>query len=254
MDMIESIDESAKKSDQGSYVLSIDNFDGPLDLLWNLIKEAKLDITEISISQITEQYINYLKLMDELNIQVASEFILMASELLYYKTKALLPGDELDDEYFVPQLPPDLIQKLLEYKKYQAAAAVLRNNFDSQADSFTRNNIQAEFVGDEIYIEVTLYDLLNAFSQVVESLVTIEQNEIIFDEILVSDMIERATKLLSEREQILYTELLTARPSRSMIVAAFLAILEMTKTRKIKIMQHAIYGDIRLFRVFVPGV
>jgi hypothetical protein len=113
--MNESEQNAPAERDEG-YVLHIDNFDGPLDLLWGLIKKAKIDITEVSISQITEQYIAYLRLMEELNIQVASDFILMASELLYYKSRALLPGGEMEDEYFVPPLPPELIQKLLEYK------------------------------------------------------------------------------------------------------------------------------------------
>ncbi len=137
---------------QEKCVISIEKFEGPLDLLWNLIRESKLDITEVPLALVTEQYIAYLRMMENLNIQVASEFIVMASELLYYKSKALLPTGELEDEYFVPPLPPDLVERLLEYKKFQAAASSLREQFEKQSDCFYRTAEPVEMAYSELYL------------------------------------------------------------------------------------------------------
>jgi segregation and condensation protein A len=237
---------SAKESSK--YIVHIDNFDGPLDLLWSLIKDAKIDITEISISRITEQYIGYLKLMERMNVQVASDFILMASELLFYKSKALLPGGELDDEYFVPPLPPELVAKLLEYKKFQNASRSLLERYELQADSFTRVNAVDEGAFSEELIEVTLFDLLSAFARVIDTSAAIEEREIVFDEILVSDRITYITELLTQNEYVVFSELFRPAPSRAEIVATFLAVLELAKIKKVKIMQHRVFGEIRILR------
>jgi len=242
-------DEPAEKG----YVIHVENFEGPLDLLWNLIKKAKLDITEISISSITEQYIAHLKMMERMNIQVAADFIVMASELLYYKSRALLPGGDLEDEYFVPPLPPELIQKLLEYKKYQSASQEFRLRFEMRADSYTRENVLKGMFQEEELIEVSLFDLLSAFADIMDTRGEIEQQEIVFDEILVSDRISFITDLLRKAEQILFTEIFSERPNRMEIVATFLAMLEMAKTSRIRIMQHRTFGDIRILRNFDPG-
>ncbi len=242
-------DETAGK-EADHYIIHIENFEGPLDLLWSLIKNAKIDITEVSISHITEQYIQYLKRMEAMKVQVASEFIVMASDLLYYKSRALLPGGDIEDEYFVPPLPPELIQKLLEYKKYQNASLKMRERFETQSDTYARMNIQKEISGEGELIEVSLFDLLSAFADVMDKTVVVEQKEIIFDEILVSDRINYVFELLKQKEQVLFTELFTAQPMRMEIVATFLAILEMAKMRRIKIMQHRVFGDIRIIRAF----
>jgi segregation and condensation protein A len=235
------------------YVIHVENFEGPLDLLWNLIKKAKLDVTEISISSITEQYIGHLKLMEQMNIQVAADFIVMASELLYYKSRALLPGGDLEDEYFVPPLPPELIQKLLEYKKYQSASREFRERFEMQADSYTRENVLKGMFQEEELIEVSLFDLLSAFADIMDTRGEIEQKEIVFDEILVSDRIIFIVDLLRRSEQILFADIFSDRPTRMEIVATFLAVLELAKTSRIRIMQHRVFGDIRIMRIFDPG-
>lgn len=237
-------------NNETKYQIHVENFDGPLDLLWELIKKAKIDISEVSISKITEQYIGYLKLMENLNVKLAIEFIWMASELLYYKSKALLPSGKIEDEYFVPPLPPELIQKLLEYKKYQKASSELLFLFDSVSDSYQRVNHNDNVDHDEHYGEASLFDLLKAFSRVLESSHEIEHEEIIFDEILVSDRMEHIIHLLKENEAILFIDVFSPHPSRHDIVATFLAILEMAKTKMIRIVQHRVFGDIRILRNF----
>jgi len=248
---MEIIETEENSEESQLYEVHIDNFDGPLDILWDLIKKSKVDITEISISQITEQYINYLKVMETLNVKIATSFIWMASELLFYKSKALLPTEAMEDEYFTPPLPPELIAKLLEYKRFQKTAQLLREQYDFQADAFNRSPEPVDDLGEaEQYLEVSLFDLLKAFTTVLEHTPTAEIEEIVFDEILVSDRIEHITTILKEKDMVNFYEFFSPAPVRAEIVATFLAILEMAKTRMIKIMQNKVFGDIRISRNF----
>jgi segregation and condensation protein A len=234
------------------YILHIENFEGPLDLLWSLIKRSKIDIVEISISNITEQYISYLRMMEKMNFSVATEFINMASELLYYKSKALLPSGEIDDEFFVPPLPPELIAKLLEYKKYQLSSLTLRSLYDQQSDCYMRETAPPKQEGEEEFVTMSLFDLLNAFVGIMSSNKEPEETEIILDEILVSDRISFIIGLLRKKEQILFHEIFSQHPSRAEIIATFLAMLELTKLHRVCIVQERNYGEIYINRKFSP--
>ncbi len=238
-------DESLDK-----YILHVENFEGPLDLLWNLIKKSKIDIIDVSISKITEQYVEYLKIMEKMNIQVASEFIQMASELLYYKSRALLPGGEIEDEYFVPPLPPELVQKLLEYKKYQLSSRKLRNMYDKQSDCYSRQINNSNMFDSSEYITMSLFDLLNAFVDILGTKKEIQEQEIIFDEILVSDRIDYIVDLLHKTEKINFHDIFPENVTKNEIVASFLAILELSKVQKVKLLQHKTFADIYIYRNF----
>ena len=238
-----------QEKDSG-YIINIDKFSGPLDVLWELIKKSKIDITEVSLSKITEQYIEFLKLMEETDVKLASDFILLASELIYYKSRALLPIGDVDDEYFTQPLPPELIQKLLEYKKYQKVTDDLKDMYEVQNNVFIRHNVLDELGEEEYYLDVSLYDLLKAFSNVLNSTNEVETGEIIFDEILVSDRIEYITELLKEKDVILFTEIFSAKPTKAEVIATFLAMLEMSKTRMVRVQQHRVFGEIRILRNF----
>jgi segregation and condensation protein A len=233
-----------------SYIVNIEKYSGPLDVLWELIKKSKIDITEISISQITEQYIAFIKVMEDMDVKVASDFILMASELIYYKSRALLPTGEVEDEYFTQPLPPELIQKLLEYKKYQKMSDEFKEMYELQNNVYIRDNVTEDLGEEELYLEVSLYELLKAFSNVLNSTVTVDTREIVFDEILVSDRIEFIAELLKENESILFIEIFSEKPAKAEIIASFLAVLEMSKTAMIKVQQHRVFGDIRILRNF----
>ncbi|HOP62864.1 MAG TPA: segregation/condensation protein A [Spirochaetota bacterium] len=235
---------------ENGYIINIEKFSGPLDLLWELIKKSKIDITEVSLSKITEQYIAFLKLMEDMDVKLASDFILLASELIFYKSRALLPAGDVDDEYFTQPLPPELIQKLLEYKKYQKVTDELRGMYEVQNNVFIRNNVLDELGEEEYYLDVSLYELLKAFSNVLNSTNEVETGEIIFDEILVSDRIEYITELLKEKDMVLFTEIFSGRPTKAEVIATFLAMLEMSKTLMVKVQQHRVFGEIRILRNF----
>lgn len=237
---------------EDKYIIHIENFEGPLDLLWALIKKSKIDIIDVSLSSITEQYIAYLKVLEQMNVSLATEFIVMASELLYYKSKCLLPSAEIEDEFFTPPLPPELVQKLLEYKKYQLAASLLYKKYEEQADSYPRDNLPQELPENEEFTSVTLFDLLNAFAEILEANTEPEEKEIIFDEILVSDRINYILSLLRNKEEVIFQQIFQKNPSKAELVATFLAILELTKIRKIKLIQHKNFDTIHLLRNFDP--
>jgi chromatin segregation and condensation protein Rec8/ScpA/Scc1 (kleisin family) len=138
--------------------------------------------------------------MEKMNISVATEFINMASELLYYKSKALLPSGELDDDFFVPPLPPELVAKLLEYKKYQLSSMKLRELYDRQADCYFREVIPPVPEGEEEFVTMSLFDLLNAFVDIMSKGTAVEEKEIVLDEILVSDASISSSHCSNERE------------------------------------------------------
>lgn len=248
-DIEEKIDAEPEENPENNPIIHIDNFDGPLDLLWDLIKKAKIDITEITISNITEQYLGYLKLMEKLNVRIATDFIRMASELLFYKSCALLPAGQIEDEYFVPPLPPELVQKLLEFKKYQNASRRLMQEFESSANRFARENKLDEIIEIDDYGDVSLFDLLKAFAEVIESQKVVDEKEIVFDEILVSDRIEYIKNILSKTDVLHFPEIFSARPSRMEIVVTFMAILELARTRIVRLLQHKIFGTIRIVKL-----
>jgi segregation and condensation protein A len=242
--------KTVKSENEDLYIVNVEKFNGPLDVLWELIKKSKIDITEISLSEITEQYISYIKMMEEMDVKIASDFILMASELIYYKSRVLLPSGEVEDEYFTQPLPPELIQKLLEYKKYQKVSDKLKEMYEIQNNVFIRKNSEDNISDEEYYFEVSLYELLRAFSNVLNSTVAVDTKEIIFDEILVSDRIEFITEMLKENEFIIFQGLFSEKSTKAEIISTFLAVLEMSKTDIIKVQQHRIFGDIRILRNF----
>ena len=245
-DINKNIEPTRGENAENTPIIHIDNFDGPLDLLWDLIKRAKIDITEITISHVTEQYLEYLKLMETLNVRIATDFIRMASELLFYKSCALLPTAHIEDEYFVPPLPPELVQKLLEFKKFQRASRQLLEEFESSAMKYARENRLDDIIEIDEFGDVSLFDLLKAFAEIMESQKAVDETEIIFDEILVSDRIEYIKNLLHARDVIHFNELFPAKPSRMEVVVSFMAILELAKTKIVKLLQHAIFGTIRI--------
>jgi segregation and condensation protein A len=231
------------------YQIKIDLFEGPLDLLWNLITKSKLDITQISLSQITEDFLRYIHLLKSFDIEVASDFILMAATLLHYKSRMLLPfeSDLKDDENY--SLPAELVQQLLEYKRFQQVADKLFTLEQETAEIFIRSSEQSvfEFADDDNWQEVNILDLLAAFSKIAEKFDQRKIESIEIDDISVEECIQRIKILGKLKTNFLFHEIFSAKPSKIELVATFLAILEMVKLKKISIRQHNIFGDIRIF-------
>jgi segregation and condensation protein A len=239
-----------------SLKLKLESFEGPLDLLLHLIDKAEVDITEISISEITDQYLSYLQTMQELNLEIASEFLVMASSLLAMKSGLLLPRPiELDvplidyeDDTIDPRQA--LMERLIEYKKFKQLAEDLREREEHRNQVFTRlpENL-AVYVPD---VEpnpvegVTLFDLLDAFRK---ALTKAQPDEYVAgiqrDEMSVEHRMQEILDLMAFREgKMLFSDLLGNYHRRSEIVTTFLALLELMKGKKVRCLQDRLFEDI----------
>lgn len=234
---------------KNKYLVKLDLFEGPLDLLWNLIYRSKLDIAEISLSQITDDFIKYLSMLKVLDIGTASDFILMASTLLHYKSKILLPVEnEITDEPLI-SLPPELVSQLLEYKKYQQAALKLNDIEKISGEIFTRNIDQFtfDFADDDNWKEIDFLDLISAFSRFTKELDSADSRDLDLAEVSVEECITMIRERLAGEKNFLFTDIFPQMPNKIKLVATFLAILEMVRLKEIILKQHAIFGDIRIF-------
>jgi segregation and condensation protein A len=233
------------------YKVKLEIFEGPLDLLLYLIKRDELDIYEISLERITRQYLEYLQAFKELNIDVAGEFVVMAANLIYLKSRSLLPVDQQPPEEDAEEDDPrwELIRQLIEYKKFKEAAARLQVRQLEQEGMFVR---QAN--GAETYItaplrlgEVGIFQLINAFQNVIKRVDARENLQEIFGEhYTVSDKIEWILNRVGDGVPLRFSQLFTAMASRVEIVVTFLAMLELIRLRQIRAVQANPFDEIEI--------
>ncbi len=225
----------------------INDFEGPLDLLLHLIKESKMDIMNIEIESITKQYVEFLEKQEKMNLEVSSEYLVLASELIEIKSKLLLPNNKLDEE---EEIDPreDLINRLLEYQAYKDITKVLQEKELLRQDIFTKspenfNNYVEE--NHEIHSDVTLDDLILAFQKYYQRKQDNRplNTKVTINEISVSSRRSEIKHLLNKKKRMSFFELFPVM-TKEYIVATFLAILEMAKNREIKIIQEENFDDI----------
>jgi len=235
-----------------SYEIKLDIFEGPLDLLLYLIRKNEIDIYNIPIALITEQYLAYLDMMRSLNLDLAGEYLVLASTLIHIKSKLLLPPDESEGEEEEGEDPrAELVQQLLEYQIFKEAALRLENRPLLERDVFTRGApgeapSAAEEEG-EAMIEVGVFELVAAFRRIVAGFDRPEELEIDAEKMSLADRINEIMEMLSEKQQMTFVELIGDRTDRRRIVYTFLAILELMKLRMIRAYQSGPFGAIRLF-------
>ncbi|MDP6624998.1 MAG: segregation/condensation protein A [Nitrospinota bacterium] len=232
------------------YKVQLEVFEGPLDLLLHLIKEQKLDIYDIPVSEITSQYLAYIELMKELNLSVAGDYLVMAAELTRIKSKMLLPQQEQESDEEPGEDPRDeLIRQLLEYKKYKEAAGKLRLMEFQQNKIFTRTApTQMEQGDSEIKYDVSVFDLMVAFKNIMKELSFREDYEVTIDEISVTDKINFIMEKLNSVASITFDDLLRSLKSKIEVIAAFLGLLELMKLNMVKVQQMKQFGSIRIFK------
>ena len=229
------------------YTFRLEGFEGPLDLLLHLIQKNELDIFNIPIALITEQYLEYLQLMKVLNLDVAGEYLLMASTLLHIKSKMLLPkSSEKEEEEEDPR--EELIRRLLEYQKYKQAGGELEKRPMLDRDVFIRlMPAEPGEVPEEERIEVNLLELLEAFRQVLERVKTETVHEVILEHLSVEDKIQDILTLLQrENRSLTFHRLFPEQASRRVVIITLLAILELVKMKRIRIFQLAPFETIRV--------
>jgi segregation and condensation protein A len=234
-------------------------FEGPLDLLLYLIKKDEIDIYDIPIERITSQYLDYLRLIRMLDLEVAGEYLVVAATLLYIKSRVLLPHDQRPPEDEAEEDDPrwELVRQLVEYKKYKDAAFELQQCLARQEQVRPRGgSFKPEMSADGSlpFDKVGLFDLLSVFQKI---LARADQNEdlrdIFEDRFTVSDKIQLIQGRLTERSRLVFEELFPEGASRTEIVVTFLAVLELIRLRQIDVAQAAVFGAIELVRVESTG-
>jgi segregation and condensation protein A len=235
-----------------SYEIKLDIFEGPLDLLLYLIRKNEIDIYNIPIALITEQYLEYLDMMRSLNLDLAGEYLVLASTLIHIKSRLLLPPVESDAEGEEGEDPrAELVRQLLEYQTFKEAALSLEDRPLLDRDVFTRGApaeepAAAEEEGEAV-IEVGVFELVQAFRRVIAGIEKSEDLAIDADKMSLADRINEIMEILAGEKQVTFTELLGDTSDRKRIVYTFLAILELMKLRMIRAYQTGPFGVIRLF-------
>ncbi|MBA3881126.1 MAG: segregation/condensation protein A [Chthoniobacterales bacterium] len=236
---------------ESDYKVKLAIFEGPLDLLLYLIKRDELDIYEISLERITRQYLEYLQAFKELNIDVAGEFVVMAANLIYLKSRSLLPVDQQPPEEDVGEDDPrwDLIRQLIEYKKFKEAASQLQARQLEQELIFTRDGGGVE-VSAAVPLrlgEAGIFQLINAFQTVIKRVEAREGlHEIFGEHFNVSDKIDWILRRVSDGVPLRFAELFASMASRVEIVVTFLALLELVRLRQIRATQQNPFDEIEI--------
>ena len=235
-----------------SYEIKLDIFEGPLDLLLYLIRKNEIDIYNIPIALITEQYLEYLDIMRSLNLDLAGEYLVLAATLIHIKSRLLLPpveGEEEGEEGEDPRT--ELVRQLLEYQAFKEAALSLDTRPLLDRDVFTRGAPAEEPAAaeqeEEVMIEVGVFELVQAFRLVISGLDRTEDMAIDTEKMSLTDRINEIMERLTEEKELTFTDLLAERTDRKRIVYTFLAILELMKLRMVRAYQSGPFGVIRLF-------
>jgi segregation and condensation protein A len=225
--------------------IRLENFEGPLDLLLFLIRKSDLDIYDIPIAQITQEYLSYLDLIKELNLETAGEFLVMASTLMQIKAQMLLPSPE-GEEAEGPDPREELMNKLLDYQRYKEAALTLTVFNDKAKDVFYRQ-VPPVFGEEEYVLSSSVFDLLKAFQRVLEEAPK-EVSQIMRDEIPLEVKIRHILDLLEEKEFIAFHELFNPETRRLELIVTFMALLELIRLKQIIAKQEDVFGHIRIYR------
>jgi len=230
--------------------IRLDIFEGPLDLLLHMIKKEEIDIWNIPIAHVTEQYLEYLHIMEELNINVAGEWLMMAATLIYIKSRMLLPpdpaaniGEEIEDD---PR--SELVYELLEHLKFKNAAEMLYTREEVENAVWAKPPAEALEDADDV-VSLTLFDLLRAFHEIVQRFEEHQSIEIASEEVTVEQKIADIRRLFMVHEKILFTMFFATINSKRHLIATFLALLELVRMREIRLFQEKHFDEIQISKI-----
>jgi segregation and condensation protein A len=235
----------------GDLPVHLTNFDGPLDLLLHLIKKHEVDIYDIPISLITTQYLEYLELMIEINLDTVGEFLVMAATLIHIKSRTLLPRPDPKQEEAEEDPREALIRRLLEHQKFKAAAELLHDREIARSAQWQRPDaVVNEVVGQapEPEVEIDLFSLMAAFRQVLERAKKRPKVMLPPEQIPIETRISQLLERLSETDACGFEDLFEDVQTRSGMVVTFLALLEMIRLKLIRVFQQASFGAIRIYK------
>ncbi|MBI4325346.1 MAG: segregation/condensation protein A [Chloroflexi bacterium] len=233
----------------------LDVFEGPLDLLLYLVKKEEVDIYQVNLTKIATQFIEYIEVMRQLDLEIAGEFLVMASTLMYIKSRELLPLDQqiqVEGEEDEEDPRWELIRQLVEYKKFKDAAAGLQEREAQQEKTYPRSPAKPEFVAapPPPKPEVSLFDLINAVSTILKRFGAREEARDVYeDKWTVSEKIEWLMRLMNDRLRLKFSELFAETTSRSEVVVTFLALLELIRLKHLSVSQPEPFSEIEISRV-----
>jgi len=234
------------------YEIKLPVFEGPLDLLLHLIRENKVDIYDIPISLITSRYLEYIDVMEELSLDIAGEFLVMAATLIQIKSRMLLPVDEKVAEEQMEDPRLELVQRLLEYQTYKDAASILREREEEASHIIGKAPVEPpgeESPEPELYLfDVNMFDLLSAFKKVLDAAPP-EVRNITRETLTVKDKMLSIVDILENTESVRFEELFTDTGSRTLMIVIFLALLELLRLGLARVYQEQEFGQIWVIRV-----
>ncbi len=236
-----------------TYQCKLNIFEGPLDLLLHLIKEQKMDIYDIPIAEITRQYMKYLEMMQELNLELVGEYLVMAAELTRIKSKDLLPVPEIDDELDAEggeDPRAELMRRLREYQRYRDAAFELRMKEHDQQQIFGRGGqieIDDGSEGKEL-IDASVFDLFKAYQKILDAKSFEKDYEIEITEMSVTDRIQYILEILNASETVTFESLFTVFNKKQEVIVTFLAVLELMRLKLLRVQQTDHFETIRIYK------
>ncbi len=246
-----------RQEEQDLYEIRLEVFEGPLELLLHLIEQAEIDIYNIPISEITDQFLDHIQTMEFLNLQVATDFLLMAATLMQIKARMLLPRPVVENDEDLEEEDPrqELVERLLEYKKVKKFASDLQERetkwsmyYGRSGGHFADQETAATSSVDPLGGDISLWDLVQAFGVLLESLTPrLELEGMPQEQYSIQDKMGKILKDLEEIPKILFTSLFTDN-SRKAIVTCFLALLELIRLRKVIVRQNQIFSEIEIYR------
>jgi segregation and condensation protein A len=250
------MDGPAFESVLDGYPVRLENFEGPLDLLLHLIKKHEINVYDIPIALITRQYLDYLELMHELDLEIAGEFLVMAATLIHVKSRMLLPRPAPEQED--PQEDPRevLVQRLLEHQRYKAAAELLHERETVRSAQWSRPDERVATIAGEDYepeLEVDLFSLLSAFKAVVDRARQRPTVVVPGERISIEQRIAQLLGRLSETEACGFEELFADTATKADLVVTFLALLEMIRLKLVRVFQAGPFGAIRVYKRARPA-
>ena len=229
------------------YRVKLDVFEGPLDLLLHLVKKNEVDPSDIPVAIITDQYLAYMELLQQLDLDIAGEYLVMAATLVHLKSRMLLPSDENPEEDEGEDPRAELARQLLEYQRFKEAAEMLASRDQLDRDVFTRLPVrdETETESDLIY-DASLGDLLDALQEVLKRAAPEVVHEVILEHISLRERLVLVLDTLRERKEMLFTEAFPSGSTRLQILTTFLALLELVRTRMVSVQQEERFGPITM--------
>jgi len=250
MEREDNLDQDAQSpSEKEGITIRLDAFEGPLDLLLHLIKKDEIDIQDIPIARITEQYLEYIEIMKDLNINLAGEWLMMAATLIYIKSRMLVPQEPdvaVQEEEEDPRT--ELVYQLLEHQKFKNAAEMLYTR--EEVENAVWNNPPSEILddGSEV-IAVNLFDLLQAFNQVVQRFEAQLVMEVTQDEVTVEQQIVDIRKRFLVHEKLTFSAFFAEAHSKQHLIVIFLALLELVRLREVWLYQKKAFSEIHISKM-----